>query len=691
MDNSKTLEVIIKAVDNASAQLAQINENINQLKTSNDNMSQSVFNGVAAWDLLKKGLSEVSEFLTGAVEASAKASETMAIVKTNIDNAGYSYDDLSPKLQAYSEQMLNLGFDHEQTSASVSKLLLITGDYNQAIALNGLAMDLARNKGISLEQATTSLAMVMQGAGAKALTQYGLSFKDGASSAEILMELQDKLKDSATNWAQSSGGQLDILNVKWQEMQKKIGDDLMPDVQKFFAEFEKYLPELEALMKGTVTVVEALASAIGFVVKAAEELGSVLGSGLTTEEMNAKDVTQQLADQTNNLVSAYNKAHPTAKITADAFSFLTENTSATKEQMALLKTASHDLNEEMSKSKPASDSASSALASISTHAGSTATDIKKLQESYQSMSDSATADLIDLANTHATKMASIADSIRKVQQQMTDLTNSYNQAQTSDTASVADEIIASQQKVADLKEQLSKETTASGKADLQKQLDAEQKNLDSSKDWQVANASAITEAERRASLTQLQRDIEDYNSRRTLATQEYQQKLNDLQLDLQAKQNEQSQELALYNAKQAEIVKILTQGNIDFKKASDERTAITKAEVDTQIAYYQELQKAISAVKTATSIASVANTNSVKVAGGKASGGEVSAGESYLVGEQGMEIFTPSSSGYITPNSDIGKGGSIVVNINGGTYLSQDVANQIGNMIVRNLQRVARV
>ena len=53
-----------------------------------------------------------------------------------------------------------------------------------------------------------------------------------------------------------------------------------------------------------------------------------------------------------------------------------------------------------------------------------------------------------------------------------------------------------------------------------------------------------------------------------------------------------------------------------------------------------------------------------RFAGGRASGGPVSGGSSYLVGERGPEIFTPSSSGMITPNSAIG-GNTITVNVQG--------------------------
>lgn len=46
--------------------------------------------------------------------------------------------------------------------------------------------------------------------------------------------------------------------------------------------------------------------------------------------------------------------------------------------------------------------------------------------------------------------------------------------------------------------------------------------------------------------------------------------------------------------------------------------------------------------------------------GARAAGGPVSSGKSYLVGEQGPEIFTPSASGMITPNNKLG-GSSITI------------------------------
>lgn len=71
-------------------------------------------------------------------------------------------------------------------------------------------------------------------------------------------------------------------------------------------------------------------------------------------------------------------------------------------------------------------------------------------------------------------------------------------------------------------------------------------------------------------------------------------------------------------------------------------------------------------------------TTPLTLTGKRATGGPVMAGGSYLVGENGPEIFTPGSSGSITPNSAIG--GNITVNVSGADP----------NAVVRALQQYVR-
>jgi phage-related protein len=67
-----------------------------------------------------------------------------------------------------------------------------------------------------------------------------------------------------------------------------------------------------------------------------------------------------------------------------------------------------------------------------------------------------------------------------------------------------------------------------------------------------------------------------------------------------------------------------------------------------------------------------------RVFGGfRAAGGPVSAGTSYIVGERGPELFTPSGSGNIIPNNQLGGGGgSINITVNGALD-PESVARQI--------------
>jgi len=59
---------------------------------------------------------------------------------------------------------------------------------------------------------------------------------------------------------------------------------------------------------------------------------------------------------------------------------------------------------------------------------------------------------------------------------------------------------------------------------------------------------------------------------------------------------------------------------------------------------------------------------------GKAEGGSVHSGTSYLVGERGPEIFTPNSSGSITPNDQIGTAPNLQVNVIDNTSEKKDVS-----------------
>jgi hypothetical protein len=70
----------------------------------------------------------------------------------------------------------------------------------------------------------------------------------------------------------------------------------------------------------------------------------------------------------------------------------------------------------------------------------------------------------------------------------------------------------------------------------------------------------------------------------------------------------------------------------------------------------------------------------------RASGGPVASGETYLVGEKGPELFSPTTSGTIVPNHNLG-GGSLTINITGNSFNNENDMRKMVDLISKKLQQ----
>jgi phage-related protein len=103
------------------------------------------------------------------------------------------------------------------------------------------------------------------------------------------------------------------------------------------------------------------------------------------------------------------------------------------------------------------------------------------------------------------------------------------------------------------------------------------------------------------------------------------------------------------------------------------------------------ISSAINGIQTLISLVSNINLGSIAsrlnpFGGGRASGGSVMSGTSYLVGERGAELFTPSSNGTITPNSALGGGNTYNITVNGALD-GESVSRQIIELLNRSQAR----
>jgi hypothetical protein len=97
---------------------------------------------------------------------------------------------------------------------------------------------------------------------------------------------------------------------------------------------------------------------------------------------------------------------------------------------------------------------------------------------------------------------------------------------------------------------------------------------------------------------------------------------------------------------------------------------------------YNLLVKLINYIKANPILQGIGGAISGLFGGGKATGGMVTGGTTYLVGEKGAELFTPSTSGFITPNGGFGGGTTININVSGAID-PISTARQISDILAR--------
>ena len=139
-----------------------------------------------------------------------------------------------------------------------------------------------------------------------------------------------------------------------------------------------------------------------------------------------------------------------------------------------------------------------------------------------------------------------------------------------------------------------------------------------------------------------------------------------------------------------------------FKGLWDEIKTIFNEAITAIVAFFQPLVNIVQTIadgisKVASGIGSVAGAVGGAVSGAvhaiipHAAGGSVIPGQTYLVGENGPELFQSGGSGFITPNHQLAAaGGGVTINITG-TFMSRDAAVQMGNKMIDVLKMRTRV
>lgn len=197
------------------------------------------------------GLGLVAKGLADSVKAAQEAEKSQLRMQSQLKALGLSFQQHGKHIDdVITKQSRLAALDDEDLQDSFTNLVRVTKDVNSALKLNGLAADIARAKGISLEAASKAVAKAYQGSEGAAtrlgVTVQGLTSKmsDQEKGQRILGELQKSFAGQAEAYGASAAGAQERLGVAFENLKETIGEKLLPVVTKIVGKFAEWIEKV---------------------------------------------------------------------------------------------------------------------------------------------------------------------------------------------------------------------------------------------------------------------------------------------------------------------------------------------------------------------------------------------------------------------------------------------------------------
>lgn len=314
------------------------------------------------------------------------------------------------------------------------------------------------------------------------------------------------------------------------------------------------------------------------------------------------------------------------------------------------------------------------------------------QYGAQKLKEQSSADIQKFVDSASEDIDRVNEKLTGLQRSLAELVGQYAQQEATDREALAEAIVASEQKVTDMKkEQLAKRSEMVKTDDIDRKVALNQEILDL--DTKIATEVAaqtkhanvikqldneVKEVKRKNKLTDLELAIENFNKERAEARQVFEEKVLLMQ-----------EEIAELEKQKATILKDLEKHNADIMRLQKTATGAYKVELDQQLTdtknAVNEMLTMFNALAAARASALGKAASSSTFGGFKAAGGSVQSGKSYVVGENGPELFSPGQSGFITPNHQMAGGVTVINNIYG-DISGDDVVDKIEEKLMKRLK-----
>lgn len=183
--------------------------------------------GFSVFGVAQQAIGTVVDFLGDASKAAMEDERSVRMLNQTLEENVDGFSGQSREIDLAIGKAQKLAFTDDQVRDSLNLLIPRTRDITEAIRLNGLAMDLARYKGMALEDAATLVGKAYNGQ-ASALRRAGINIRDTKDGTAALADLQRIVAGQAESYAETTEGSFARASIAIDEAVEKIGYELIP-------------------------------------------------------------------------------------------------------------------------------------------------------------------------------------------------------------------------------------------------------------------------------------------------------------------------------------------------------------------------------------------------------------------------------------------------------------------------------
>ena len=237
--DANEVAILIKARDEASKVMKDVGDNAGGLgKTLGD------IGKIAGGFVLAQGILQAPGFLLDAAKAAAEDEAATARLQQAVRNLGGDYDAQIAKVNDAIAAGQKMAFTDDDVRDSFQKLAAATGDSDEALRRQKLAMDLARGANIPLAQASTLLGKI-NAENVEVFKRMGITIGENATEADALAAVQAKFGGQADAYAKSTAGQFAQAKIAMGEIVESIGAAVLPALTKVGTTIAAQLPKVQ--------------------------------------------------------------------------------------------------------------------------------------------------------------------------------------------------------------------------------------------------------------------------------------------------------------------------------------------------------------------------------------------------------------------------------------------------------------